>query len=131
MGQFKLEHTIRVAAFIAPKVYGFITDKGEEIIKVKGLKSIIPNTFADLYGLLIKDSKLDFTQEKWYKSIFEGKISVLDVAYRLKSTTNKREGIYEQYTREYYDPSIKSIVYRNYEVLTKTKPYKYSDIEIK
>jgi DNA polymerase family B len=35
LGQFKLEHTILKAVFLAPKVYGLITDQGEEIIKVK------------------------------------------------------------------------------------------------
>ena len=30
LGQFKLEHTVDRAYFIAPKVYGLVTDKGEK-----------------------------------------------------------------------------------------------------
>ena len=37
---------------------------------------------------------MEFTQEKWFKSLYEGKIRVSDVAYQLKVTSNKRKNIY-------------------------------------
>jgi hypothetical protein len=39
--------------------------------------------FNDLAQLLYKDSSREFTQEKWYKKVLEGTISVSDVAYTL------------------------------------------------
>lgn len=63
LGQMKLEHVIYKAVFLAPKVYGFITTDGKEVIKVKGLtKEIVSNLhFNDLLieSLLIKDGKCD------------------------------------------------------------------------
>ena len=37
LGQFKLEYEINEAVFLAPKVYGFTTTSGQEIIKIKGV----------------------------------------------------------------------------------------------
>ena len=37
LGQFKLEYEINDAVFLAPKVYGFTTTSGKEIIKIKGV----------------------------------------------------------------------------------------------
>jgi hypothetical protein len=39
IGFMKLEHKIKSAVFIAPKVYGFITEDNKEIIKIKGFDS--------------------------------------------------------------------------------------------
>ena len=115
LGQFKLEYVIERAVFLAPKVYGFITDQGEEIIKVKGLKSDALKDLhvSDLEELLIKDSSREFNQEKWYKNLYEGNITSLDTVYNLKVTSNKREAIYVNNVFEF------------------TKPYNYKDIIIK
>jgi hypothetical protein len=115
IGQFKLEHEISRAVFLAPKVYGFITTDGKEIIKVKGLTqdALKDIHVSDLEKLLIKDSSLDFTQTKWNKNIFKGDISVSEVAYNLKATSNKRSPIYYN------------------SVYSGTEPYNYSDIEDK
>lgn len=84
--------------FLAPKVYGLITQEGNEIIKIKGItpKAIANENiqFNDLTQLLVQDSTKEFTQEKWYKSITEGTITVSDVAYTLKVTSNKRQAVY-------------------------------------
>ena len=71
LGQLKLEHVISKAVFLAPKVYGFITKNGEEVIKVKGVTSEIASGIHinDLEYLLIKDSHKVFHQQKWYKSL--------------------------------------------------------------
>jgi hypothetical protein len=112
LGQFKLEYVVDRAVFLAPKVYGLITTDGKEIIKVKGLTSeMIPNThIGDLENLLIKDTKLDFIQEKWYKEIIAGEITIQDIAYTLKVTSNKREAVYKDdiysCTKSYYYDEI-------------------------
>jgi hypothetical protein len=150
LGQLKLEHVIDKAVFLAPKVYGLITENGREIIKVKGLnhdvknklhfsdiepllvtkssrefnqekyfksilKGITPNTlisenihYEDIASLLVQDTTRDFTQEKGYKSITLGTMTVSDVAYTLKVTSNKRQavyvdGIYNSTIPYYYD----------------------------
>jgi len=92
---------INEAVFLAPKVYGFVNVDGEEIIKVKGLTkdTISEINFNDLSKLLIKDSSKEFTQEKWYKKVIEGEISVTDIVYTLKTTSNKRAPIYLNYDR--------------------------------
>jgi len=96
LGQLKLEHTIKKAVFLAPKVYSFITTNDELIIKVKGLtKEILPDlSFDKLEQLLIKDSSLELTQEKWFKKVIEGEIKVDQVAYTLKNTSVKRAHIH-------------------------------------
>ena len=45
LGQMKLEHTIKKAVFLAPKVYGLVEENGNEIIKAKGL---IKNTIKNI-----------------------------------------------------------------------------------
>jgi hypothetical protein len=112
LGQFKLEYIIDRAVFLAPKVYALITTDGKEIIKVKGLTSeMIPNIhIGDLERLLIKDSNLDFIQEKWYKEIIAGEISIQQIAYTLKVTSNKRKAVYVD------------------DIYNNTKPYYYDEI---
>lgn len=96
LGQFKLEYTVSRAVFLAPKVYGLLTTDGDEVIKVKGLtqKALQGVHVQDLEALLIQDSSKAFTQDKWFKAIASGTIDIKDVAYTLKVTNNKREGIY-------------------------------------
>ena len=50
----KLEHIFKEGIFIAPKVYGGITDN-YELVKVKGLKNTVP--FSQLNDLLYKNNK--------------------------------------------------------------------------
>ena len=114
LGQLKLEHNVRKAVFLAPKVYGLIDEKGQEIIKVKGIvKEMLADIhIQDLELLLIKDSSREFSQTKWYKKVIEGEISVADVAYAHKVTSNKRDSVY-----------INNI-YSN------TKPFNYDEIKL-
>ena len=96
LGQVKLEYTISKAVFLAPKVYGLITEDGKEIIKAKGLtKETIKNiNVSDLELLLKIDSNKIFKQEKAYKYLFNSEYLILDTAYTLKATSNKRQLIY-------------------------------------
>ena len=112
LGQYKLEHTIERAVFLAPKVYGLLTTDGTEIIKVKGIVNelLADIHFQDLQDLLFKDSSKEFSQEKWFKKVLEGDITVNEVAYTLKSTSNKRRSIYIE------------------NIFSNTKPYNYNEI---
>jgi hypothetical protein len=112
LGQLKLEYEISNAVFLAPKVYGFNTTDGKEIIKIKGLtQDAVANvSVSDLEKLLIKDSSMEFTQNKWYKNMFAGNISIKEVIYNLKTTSNKRSAIYVD------------------NVLNNTRPYNYSEL---
>jgi hypothetical protein len=96
LGLLKLEHTIKKAVFLAPKVYGLVDTEGNELIKVKGVTEEITSNIHinDLEALLIEVSSREFTQEKWYKSLVKGEISISDVLYNLKVTSNKRRAIY-------------------------------------
>ena len=93
IGKMKLEHISKKAIFLAPKVYGFITNKNEEIVKIKGAKNIIP--FNELYDLLNKDKKITIYQDKWYKNINEGNIYIKKEIYTLMATCHKRNFIYD------------------------------------
>jgi len=112
LGQLKLEYVLDEAVFLAPKVYGFISDKGEKVIKVKGISNDIANnlTMRDLETLLIADSSREFTQEKWFKKIFKGEIRISDVIYTLKVNSNKRFNIYKD------------------NIFNDTRPYFYDEI---
>lgn len=97
LGQFKLEYVTKKAVFIAPKVYALITEEDSEIVKVKGLTANTVSTlnFDNIESLLHKDSTRELSQSKYLKKVIEGDISITDVAYSLKVTSNKRELIYE------------------------------------
>jgi hypothetical protein len=124
LGKFKLEYTINRAVFLAPKVYGFITTDGEEIVKVKGVtqKSLEGLHVSELEQLLVKDSNMEFNQEKWFKNLLVGSIAVSDMAYQLKVTSNKRHALYHTYCL----PSGDEV-----EIFNKTRPYWYHEIESK
>jgi hypothetical protein len=117
LGQMKLEYTISKAIFLAPKVYGLVTDDGKEIIKVKGVTQDIKVTFSNLQDLLVKNSSLELNQEKWSKKVLEGEIIPAEMLYTLKVTSNKRAPIYNRHGR--------------FEVYNETKPYNYDELSSK
>ncbi|KAG1717180.1 DNA polymerase type B, organellar and viral-domain-containing protein [Suillus lakei] len=92
LGKMKLEHKFNKIIFLSSKVYGGITND-YEIVKIKGVKN--PIKFENLLPLLTKDNKLIINQDKWYKSISEGKITIKDEIYTLMVTENKRKLIYD------------------------------------
>ena len=116
LGQLKLEHVIQKAVFLAPKVYCLINELGEEIIKIKGLSSdVIKRTginFDTFEKLLQYNHYYDFEQDKFYKDLAKGSVSIIETTYNLKVTSNKRDALY------------------NNNVFTATAPYNYDDIEI-
>jgi len=97
LGKLKLEGIWDKALFLAPKVYALTNDQtGESVIKVKGLtKDAIKRnnvTFELLTTLLTKDYKLTFNQNKWFKSLSEANIKIVDQIYTLQVTDSKRRG---------------------------------------
>ena len=100
LGKMKLEGIFDKALFLPPKVYALKNNNcSAEIIKIKGLtKEGIKNnniTLDSLEILLNKDYKLDLNQRKWFRSLSEGNINILEQTYNLKVTGNKRELIYD------------------------------------
>jgi DNA polymerase family B len=119
LGQVKLEHSINRAVFLAPKVYGLEDEDGNTIIKVKGVTHEIANglTLNHLEELLVKDSAKEFTQTKWFKKVIESEITVSDIVYTLKVTSNKRAPQY--------------ILQDGLEIYNSTRPYNYDEITSK
>lgn len=112
LGFMKLENKIKKGIFLAPKVYGYVTENNKEIIKVKGKnKSKLSIKLNDLFELLKRDNKMELDQEKWYKDIELAQIEIKNQIYTLKVTDNKRELIYEN------------------DVLIRTEPYVIKGLE--
>jgi hypothetical protein len=123
LGQFKLEHEITKAVFLAPKVYGFETINGQEIVKIKGVakEHVAKFGVSDLNGLLILESSRLIQQKKWFKDTFQGSIEVADVAYQLKATSNKRQARYMP---------VNSKNGNEYNIYMYSSPFNYCEIEL-
>jgi len=97
LGALKLEGIYDKALFLAPKFYALENlTTGEKIIKIKGLKNEVFKDISldSLIPLLTKGEKLNFQQNKWFKSFDQATISIIDTVYSLRVTDNKRELIY-------------------------------------
>jgi DNA polymerase type B, organellar and viral len=98
LGKLKLEGVWDQALFLAPKVYALKNSESfVENIKIKGLKKEIFKdiTLDQLTPLLKRGEILEFKQNKWFKSLDEGNIKILETIYSLRVTDNKRELIYD------------------------------------
>ena len=99
LGHFKLVHLFKEFVALAPKVYGGIDTKGNQVIKTKGLKSNL--TFSQLKNLLnekifTSTNKTNiFTQTKWFNNLEKGTIVEKEINYNLKPTDNKRNLVYK------------------------------------
>jgi hypothetical protein len=98
LGALKLEHTIKRAIFLAPKVYGFITTDNQELIKIKGLTKdkIAEMHIDDLERLLVKDTSKALSHRKFHRQLTAGYISKHQLVYTLKVTSNKRKAVYNE-----------------------------------
>ena len=117
LGQFKLEHEISQAVFLAPKVYAFIDSKtSQETIKVKGINhKALANeliTYKALFSLLRFGATRDIPPpalpcssaggakgwgEKWYSDLIGGRIHIALTPNVLEATTNKRKPHYRRF----------------------------------
>jgi DNA polymerase elongation subunit (family B) len=99
IGQWKLEALCKEAVFLAPKLYGYITKDGNEVVKCKGFKNNI--SFKELKSLLKLNASLELNQEKWFKSIELSNITIKDQVYTVKVTNNKRHLMYDRNKKLY------------------------------
>ena len=97
LGQLKLEDQTKKAIFLSPKVYGYIDNNYNSIVKTKGFKSILH--FFELTRLLYKNSYLLKYQEKWYKDWNRGSISIVNESYKFIITENKRQLIFDSHSK--------------------------------
>ena len=106
LGKLKLEHKIKEAIFLAPKVYLLKTEENKYIYKVKGLSHDVNVSYEEFLSLLNKDSSIEKLQTKWFKNFSEDTIKIKDQLYTLRATSNKRELLYENNvlrdTKPYY-----------------------------
>nr|YP_010697864.1 DNA polymerase [Phellinidium ferrugineofuscum]WCF76825.1 DNA polymerase [Phellinidium ferrugineofuscum] len=93
LGLMKLEHVLTKYVGIGPKVYGGIDTEGNEFTKVKGFKGCV--SLDQLERLLDSNGSIELNQEKWFRSVEQGTITIKNSSYDLKPTNNKRELIYE------------------------------------
>ena len=91
LGKLKLEGIYKQAIFLAPKCYVLKDLNGKITYKVKGLMKSVNISFKDFEALLTKDVKLLKNQDKWFKSLSEGNIKILEQLYTLRVTDNKRK----------------------------------------
>jgi DNA polymerase type B, organellar and viral len=96
LGKLKLENVCEKAIFLSPKLYALLTESGQFIHKVKGLNQKIDINFDDFKKLLTKDTIIAKTQSKWFRSLSESKINILDQLYSIKTTSNKRLLVYDK-----------------------------------
>ena len=95
LGKMKLEHVVKKAIFLAPKLYCLMTDNNEFITKTRGLSHDIKLQFEDFENLLFKNSEIIKNQNKWFKSLYQGTIKIDELPYSIKYTDNKRKLIFK------------------------------------
>ena len=95
LGNMKLEYKLTDSIFLAPKVYAGITDQGKKICKVKGFTNSSQISLNELENLLDKGSVKSLTHTKWFRNLFDSKITMRNTPYNLVQTDNKRELIYD------------------------------------
>ena len=90
LGGLKLETIFNEFIALAPKLYGGILEDNTEFkAKVKGFKNKVE--FDILKNLLFKqDKSYLLKQDKWYRSIDKGEISIKTNPYTLELNENKR-----------------------------------------
>ena len=93
LGDWKLEKECKEMTFIAPKVYGGISNTGEEFTKVKGFVNNLP--YAELKSLLNENTILELSHNKTYKNIVDSNIELKNQIYTLQITSSKRRIVFE------------------------------------
>jgi len=71
-------------------------------------------TIDMLENLLVENSELKLKQHKWFTKVLSGDISIDEVLYRLRVTSNKRVNIYKNFNGD--------------NIFTSTRPYNYNEI---
>lgn len=125
LGLMKYEYTFKEGVFVAPKVYGGLLDtpykNKTEIVKVKGLKSLLP--FSDLKSILKEDSFITLHHDKFFKEMNLSTITIKNQEYKLRISSLKRTPVFEHGQLAYTVP----LVLKNGEI-TYTGKYDCSNI---
>lgn len=78
---------------LAPKFYGGINQSGYQVLKTKGFKGSIDVKLLET--LREKDSIIYLSQDKWYKSVVEGSLTLKSQTFGMRATMFKRKPIYD------------------------------------
>lgn len=81
LGMMKFEGLYKEAIFVSPKVYGYMDDKGKEIIKFKGVDGENIK-LGDQKSLLIKDSKYEVNNVR-FKRTFDS-VKIIDTKKKIE-----------------------------------------------
>jgi len=90
LGLFKLEHEIRHAYFISPKLYAFETISGDLIVKAKGIGSKLE---FNQFETLIKNESIVQAQERWFKDPANATINIKNIEMHISTINLKRRQI--------------------------------------
>ena len=125
LGKFKLEHVITKAIFIAPKVYGLVTNENKTILKVKGLSHQSASNISvnELGMLLISKASMTIENLRTSRNMYTGKVGVLNSSYNLMSSSSKRVPIYEEVGNLSSGEPVSFLKY--------TRAYNYDDVIVK
>jgi len=94
LGQLALESKYNKFITLGPKFYGGITVDGQEIVKVKGLAKESLPSFNELEILLENGKTLTTKNQKSFKDLGLGTITLKNLDYLIKPTENKRDFVY-------------------------------------
>nr|YP_010192416.1 hypothetical protein LK379_mgp36 [Amanita sinensis]QZN08153.1 hypothetical protein [Amanita sinensis] len=88
LGGLAYEETLNESIYLAPKVYGGISENGLSKVKVKGFKDKIE--FNQLKDLLFKKQNIKLSQNKWFRNMLKSEIKIMKTPYLLALNENKR-----------------------------------------
>lgn len=90
-----------------------VTDKGEEIIKFKGIKNAQKILSRDDFVRLFKGNDVIINQSKFYRDFYNLTLNIKDTKFKIKGLKNKE--INDLFNREItvYNPKILAIVKLN------------------
>jgi hypothetical protein len=95
LGALKLEYIFKEVVFLGPKIYAGITSDNNYICKIKGFKNSKDISFDQMKSLLNENASLNLNHTKWFRSIENSNISMINSPYNLSPTQNKRKLIYK------------------------------------
>lgn len=103
LGLFKLEHKIKKAYFISPKLYAFETMDGKFVVKAKGIGSKLD---FNNFNTLISNQNILKAQERWFKDPANANINIKNIDMHISSINLKRKQVIINNRLSYTSPII-------------------------